>query len=670
MQGLLEKKFFLFIAGLLCFFTVVRYHGFYEDAGRYLLQVVNYLYPERFIDDVPFMFGNQDSFTFFSPLMAVVYGLVGVNYGAIVMTFVFQSAWCIGLICLLYRWCSQFAKQTWSLPIFIICISTLIFKLYGCGSYFPIIDGILVARFVAEIFMLFGFAWFFYTNRYISLMFFIAGCFIHPLMAGWGLPVWLFYYYPRSKIPILFCAIIFPLTAFLHFGTLDFLPKEWLDRPLCYAPNVEDMIIHALLLIFWASMGRFIKDSRISNLSRNIFCVCFIGLFWQYVGISMEHVFLIQVQPYRVQWLCIILAFPVMTIFVYEQRKGSTFLNVLRNINVNQKNEKIVFILGLLLLSTCAALSNYIQLVLEQGYGSISFATTFIDLPTKLIPLQKIVLCLLLLDCLIQRRFIFSVIFAYSLINGFVTLLPIFVIIFYLASGLSQLLKNFLMALTVVISIAEMLSALPNSPMQDDWLGNILFLGVAFILTIWIVWLRNVENQNRVFLPIVLFLIAIAVWNVFKWDARNEEMQKDERQMDAFFQKPVFPQVLQRGKILFVENGEFPLQSRFKFLTGTYADETINIGEVFFEKQFKEARHRKNMLLNGDSVLRDMNDYRTRISNLYKDKYTLVNRTEYLCQSREITHLVTDYGDIPFNKSDSAYLNVKKKYVYLYECPN
>ena len=138
--------------------------------------------------------------------------------------------------------------------------------------------------------------------------------------------------------------------------------------------------------------------------------------------------------------------------------------------------------------------------------------------------------------------------------------------------------------------------------------------------------------------------------------------------MDVFFAETIFPQIKDRGRILFVENGESPLQSRFKFLTGTYADETINIGEVFFKGQYFEAMHRKNALLLGDTILGNWENYSERIAKVYANPDTLWARVNNLCEFHEIKHFVTDYANMPLFKVDSVFLDVKQKYVWLYEC--
>ena len=69
MKLFFKNTYFIYFAGLAFFFCAFRYYGYYEDAGRYLLQIVHYMHPDRFVNDVPFMFGNQDEFSLFSPIM-------------------------------------------------------------------------------------------------------------------------------------------------------------------------------------------------------------------------------------------------------------------------------------------------------------------------------------------------------------------------------------------------------------------------------------------------------------------------------------------------------------------------------------------------------------------------------------------------------------------------
>ena len=166
MSSILKNKFFVYLVGLAFFFMAFRYYGYFEDAGRYLLQVVHMLHPGRFADDVPFMFGNQDEFTIFSPLIALFFKALGVNIGGIVALLGIELLWGVAAITLFARWFKFFNRPAWTLPAFFACLVTLTGRMYGSGAYFPIFDHILVARFFAEVFILFGLAFFWARNKY------------------------------------------------------------------------------------------------------------------------------------------------------------------------------------------------------------------------------------------------------------------------------------------------------------------------------------------------------------------------------------------------------------------------------------------------------------------------------------------------------------------------
>ena len=171
MSELLEKRFVIYLSGLLFFFAFVHYSGYVLDAVLYLLQAVNYLHPERFVHDVPFMFGNQDSFTIYSPIVAKVFELFNVDFGGRLLTFCLQFFWGIGAICFIEKWCSHFGCKKWTLPVFAVFLIAMTATRYGCGSWtLPIVEPILMARFFSELFAFFALAFFFHKNKYISLL--------------------------------------------------------------------------------------------------------------------------------------------------------------------------------------------------------------------------------------------------------------------------------------------------------------------------------------------------------------------------------------------------------------------------------------------------------------------------------------------------------------------
>ena len=667
MIDLLKKKWFVYTAGLFFFFILFRYYGYFEDAGRYLLQVVHFLHPERFVNDVPFMFGNQDSFTVFSPLLVVFFKIFGVNHGGMVAVFLLELLWGIAAITLFVCWTRLWGLHTWALPSFMACLVVLTNKTYGSGAYFPIIDHILVARFAAEIFILFGLAFLWSKNRFVSLVMFLLAAVLHPLMGGWGIPLWLLYHYPKMRWLIGVAAVIAPLTAFLHVGRFDFYPVDWFGNRLPFTPTGEDAFFFAGILVFWWLVWKFSKNCAVSRFASVVFWLCLVGIFWQYAGILMRHQLLVQAQPYRVLWLSFIPMVPVAILCLRETFREEFRFSLW--LVAKPKLVRAIFGTSLLFFVVSSFLGNIVQLALEQDIGNMGIALSLMDLPEYLLPIHKVLLGILVIICLAERRFWLAASFGLSLFNGCFTILPMIAIVFYVFPSIKGLFKDLLIAAAIILSFVEYLSALQASPLVDSGLYSSVFFGALFALVIWIIRWNNSSKQKHLWLLFLLMFVAFVAWDGAKWDVRSESRILDERQMDVFFDETVFPQIQDRGRILFVENGESPLQSRFKFLTGTYADETINIGELFYKGQFQEATKRKNALLLGDSILGNWDDYTREIAKVYANPDTLLARAQYLCAAGEITHFATDYADMPLSKEDSVFLDIKHKYVWLYKCP-
>lgn len=666
MRSLLEKKWFIYTAGLAFFFVLFRYYGYFEDAGRYLLQAVHFLHPERFVNDVPFMFGNQDSFTIFSPLLVVFFKIFGVNHGGMVAVFLLELLWGLAAITLFIRWTRQWGCPACALPSFMACLVVLTNKTYGSGAYFPIIDHILVARFAAEIFILFGLSLLWSKNRFVSLGMFLLAAVLHPLMGGWGIPLWLLYHYPKMRWPIGAAAVVAPLTAFLHVGRFDFYPSDWFGNRLPFTPTGEDALFFTGILVFWWLVWKFSRDLSVSKFASVLFWISLIGIFWQYVGILMRHQLLVQAQPYRVLWLGFVPMLPMGTLCIWENRDCLSRLSLWL---LSKKSlTRAVFGTALAYFVVSAFLGNMVQLALEQGVGDMELARSLMDLPAYLFPIHKIVLCVLTLICFMERRYWLAMSFGLSLFNGSLTILPMIAIAFYLFPSIEGWLKKVLVTIAIVISFVEYLSGLQASPLLGSGAQSSFFFLILFGLVFCIVCLSKKYSGKKLWILFLLVIVFFFAWDFAKWDVRSASRALDERQMDAFFDETAFPQIQDRGKILFVENGEFPLQSRFKFLTGTYADETINIGELFYKGQFLEARKRKNVLLLGDTVLGNLGNYSRRIAEVYASPDTLFARVEFLCEIGEITHFVTENTRMSLKRLDSLYLEKKNKYVYLYGC--
>ena len=97
---LLKNKWLPFVLGVPLFFCLHHYEGIVVDAVLYLLQVIHSISPERFINDPPFMFGNQDSLGFFTPLYRLFLDYFTIATGTKFACFIFQLVWIVSLISL------------------------------------------------------------------------------------------------------------------------------------------------------------------------------------------------------------------------------------------------------------------------------------------------------------------------------------------------------------------------------------------------------------------------------------------------------------------------------------------------------------------------------------------------------------------------------------------
>lgn len=710
----------LYAFGLAIFFSLVHYKGFDKDAAIYLLQVINYLQPERFVNDVPFMFGNQDSFSIFSPIIAFVLKTLGVNNGGIVATFFTLLALGSSLIALVCKWTRLFNAESWRVPIVFALFLLLADKKYGSGSfYLPLFEPYLVARVLSEVLMVGGLVFFFDKNRYTTFVFFVIASLMHPLMGGWALLLWCLYHFPKARIPVLVLAFLAPLTGFLHIGRLDFYPDDW--RPLYISPIWEEFVIYFGNLAFWLAMYRHFKGRLLSKFSISLFWVSLIGFYLQFTGSFLEHLLLYQAQPFRVQLLCLIPVIPVFVLFVQNLLKEECDL-VLRDyaglvlglcsiagfqwlersvvagglwlfllvaclfliyapvgkngkIKLSRIWMKILFSFSLIFLFASSAVNNYFKLAIEQGFGNAGLVVSWLNLPNYLSVVEMLLLLSLSLACMIQKKYWFSLLFAISFCDGNLKILPIVGLILCLAPNIGLVTRNILLSFAFSFSFFEIWNSLyrfnstEKLPLEGSPLATVGLYLILVLVFCWLLSLRSCWKTKKAFVPLLVLFASLVVWDVYKWDSRSETIIANERQMNQFFENMIFPQVHDRGKLLFSVDFEVPKQSRVNFMTGAYADESIYVGEVFYKEQYMESNRRRKALLMGGSQKGSLANFGAQMMHVYSNPDTLLSRVHYLCAENEITHFATDYANMPLPKEDSVFLDVKQKYVWLYGCP-
>ena len=341
---LLKNKYAPFFFAVSLFFISYRYSGIVVDAILYLIQYAHYIDPSRFVGDPSFEFGNQDSLGFFTPILGLFIKPLGANLGMMVYTVTMQFLWIIAAVFMLESLMRLTCNRLWTLPItilFVFCFSNGMpievvrffhfVECYACSRSLSIVAGIAA---LAALFR---------NKRWMSLAFILFGTLVHPLTAGWCLPLWFFYFFPKTRWPIAIFSLLFPLTFLLHTGPLDVFPEDWLRKPLVFRPTYVIIGRYVALLSFFGFVvKKFSRNEMVLRISSALALVLAIALYWDCWGGYGEHVLLFQVQPWRALWLGSIVAVPLFLCFlkdtllyVYRHKKVSEPYSVLFLIGVN-----------------------------------------------------------------------------------------------------------------------------------------------------------------------------------------------------------------------------------------------------------------------------------------------------------------------------------------------
>ena len=208
---------------------VNHFDGFEQDSILYTLQAINRIFPGRFIDDPAFMFGNQDTFSIFSIIYSLFIKLFPIDTAALLLTLLTHCGLAISFAWLAYKWTKNFHCTWLALPITLFFISVYAYGEYRHDMWDTIktIEAYPVARTLAVCFGFWGLAHLFDKNKWISPVIFLTGSFIHPLTAGWGLPLWMFFHFPKTRLPIAAASLLFPATVLIGKEPWAAYPPSW-----------------------------------------------------------------------------------------------------------------------------------------------------------------------------------------------------------------------------------------------------------------------------------------------------------------------------------------------------------------------------------------------------------------------------------------------------------
>jgi hypothetical protein len=291
------------------------YQGIFHDANLYTLQALARLHPDSLKQDVFLHFGSQDRFTLFSPAYAVVIRLLGVDHAAALLT-------CLSQLTLIAAgWCLARSVMPARYALLGVAVLITIPGDYGPDRIFTCIEPFLTPRMGAEGCTLAALACAFRGRRNWSLLFVVAACALHPVMAAAGVIALLVAYVvlPRpawggvvAKLGLIW--ILLSAYAFQtgEWGRLD---ADWLHLASQRSPYLFlsfwqlDDWSRATVTLTTLIISCFTLESRPSLLCRAAVFALVGGLALTWLACDRLHLTLFtQMQPWRWQWLATVIA--------------------------------------------------------------------------------------------------------------------------------------------------------------------------------------------------------------------------------------------------------------------------------------------------------------------------------------------------------------------------
>lgn len=699
MINILKNRYLPFLFAIPLFFCVYHYNGIVMDAVLYVTQYVYSIDPARFAGDPAFEFGNQGSLGFFSPLFGLFVELFGVARGAFIFTFLMQFAWIVAAIFMINALLRLAGQRLWVLPVVVLFV---VFFANGMPFshiwFFHYVSSYACSRPLSIVLGIGALACLFNQRKYISLSLVVMGTIVHPITAGWCLPFWMFYFYPRIRRLILVLSFLFPFTFLLHSGVFDFFPNDWLERPLPYTLEYEMVSRYILLVVFFISVFKTSKNKFVQNISKSLLYLIVISLYWSVWGCFGEHIFLYQVQPWRAIWLPSIMAVPLGLCC------GKNFIR-----NCLKKNGASTHDMGMLLLViSFLAPRNIVIISIVAVYfllkenkvmtkmnlffllGAILFGGFLVQQYLTLFMLGQTPLVFFdyhdlyhLRDSFLIYQFVLSMIFSVYLFSKkryvlggllfssvffprimLLPVIPMFLFFFPKEMGWKRVLFLHLIILVVLFDglfDGEMRrhAAFDMMPLSFFW-GC---LGAFFsFLSIYL-------SKKISYLGVSIWIPICSIMAFFTYLMYSVNWLENEKMLDRYLYNSIFPQVKERGKMLFFVSGPYVGEPRLQFMTGSYFTHSVMIGGAFNKEHYRTALERSHLLYkeNRDSQSDVFYDY-GEIVGKFANVDTLVERFNYLCGIKEVTHLVTDKAGLPYVVEDSTIV-LKEQKAYLYRCP-
>lgn len=695
----LKDRYIPFILAIPLLFCCHQYNGIVMDAILYVTQYVNLIDPSRFVFDPAFEFGNQDSLGLFFPISKIFFGMFGVDKGAFTFTFLMHLLWGVAIFFLVKNILKITENRLWLFPA--VCLVIIVFANgmpFSRILFFKYVECYFCSRALSIVLGVIGLALVLSNKKLLSLFLIVLGTAVHPITAGWCLPFWMMYFYPKLRLSIIVFSILLPFSFLLHKGPFDFFSDDWLSRPLEFSPSYVTVGRYFALLVFWwITVKYFTKNIEVKKIALSLIVLLTVALYWNCWGGFGEHVFLYQVQTWRFLWIPSILAMPIYFVFLKDAVKRFRKKKVLTThdcalvlIGVNMLAPQnlfavSVFCMVLLIMKpkilscknvVAVFVAIWLAFLLVQQYQImvIQGLNPIFDYDFSLLNNLKISLLFCQLPFVVyfaayftcNRKFIaalFCIVYCFA--SRFV-LLPF--VAFYLGFVCFKNKKKFWLCFVLLAIVTFIEGAvgveLRCSNFFDGFPRKIMY--IVFFIFVMCIGASLLKKYRRLF--VVVFFLACCGYAYSHYDARLEIQKKNEGSLNGYVEQTIFPEVRDRGHILFFVDGFYENEPRIRFLTGSYYSSSIHIGGLFYKKHYQEAVRRSRLLCWKNEEKKGP-DFSCHIGVFGKLQNidTLIDRTHFLCSKNEISHLVTHYEDFPFVKEDSS-ITFDGKKVYLYGC--
>lgn len=699
MIQILKNKYLPFFFAIPLFFCTYRYAGIVMDAVLYVTQYIHSVAPTRFAGDPAFEFGNQGALGSFSPIFGFFVDPLGITIGAFVYTFVMQVSWIVAAVFMIKALLRLTEQRLWILPItifFVLVFSNgMGFSHIGWFQYAPLYA---CSRSLSVVLGMVALALLFYQKKLPSLFFILAGTAIHPLTAGWCLPFWFSYFFPRTTIPIFIFSFVFPLSFLLHLGPFDLLPGDWLPRPLIFAPGYEVVSRYVFLIALYGVFTCQSKNAQIRRISHSLCWVTIIAFYWDMWGGFGEHIFLYQVQPWRAIWLPSIVSVPLVACSIKDVFRNFSKSKVFtthglglvllaasffapRNIMLISavatlllvRQKRPVFFKDFALVFAGILLGGYIvqQYHIWCLQGGLSFLgydyyEVYHLRDSFLVCQFAFTIGFLFFFCR-KRRFVLAGLFVLSIFISRFMLLPILPLFLFMYPKESRI-KYW--GGTIFIALIVFFDGLFDVEMRRQFLFSGLpsyflwFCAITFLSFMSIFMSKKISYWG-----VAIWFVLCSVVAVVNYVCTSANWLESKTMLDYYQGNVLFPQVKERGRMLYFVSGKYVGEPRLQFMTGSYFTSSVSIGGIFNKEHYRTALERSHLLYKKDRDAQSDKYYEyTEILQKFADLDSLVDRVQFLCKDNEIMYLVTDKADMSFPVKDSVLIPGGQK-VFLYGCP-